>query len=230
MRDEDRVSDQKRIAAIVLAAGKSERMRYPKSLLIFGKETAIDRVIRICAEAGCDPVLVVLGHEAERVRQNASLHAGVLLHNDDYESGRTSSLQTGLRALPPDAAGFVIFPVDQPLVEVATVASLVSAYQEGGGSVLVPVHDGRKGHPVLCDRALAAEFLALAPDAPARLVTGADPDRVVGVETDDLEIFEDLDEPADYHRALEVYSARGGEAGFLAPKGAGRPAPKKPPA
>ena len=231
------MSEQKRIAAIVLAAGKSERMQYPKTLLIFGKETALDRVIRICAEAGCDPVIVVLGHEVrwllrawrERVRQNASLEGAVLLHNEAYETGRTSSLQTGLRALPPDAAGFLIFPVDHPLVEVGTVASLVSAYQEGGGAVLAPTHEGRKGHPVLCDRVLAAEFLSLAPDAPARLVTGSDPDRVVSVETNDLEIFGDLDEPADYHRALEVYSARGGEAGFLAPKGAGRPAPKRPP-
>jgi len=61
-------------------------------------------------------------------------------------------------------------------------------------------------------------------------VTNADPGRVLALETEDTEILHNVDAPADYYAALEVYSARGGEAGFLAPKGAaGRPAPKRPP-
>lgn len=71
--------------------------------------------------------------------------------------------------------------------------------------------------------------MALAPDAPARQVTGADPSRVHELSVEDEAVLRDLDTPADYHAALEVYSARGGEAGFLAPKGGGRPAPKRPP-
>ena len=221
--------DQQTIAAVILAAGKSERMQYPKTLLIFGKETVVDRVIRICTEAGCEPVIVVLGHEEERIRSNASLAGALVVRNEAFESGRTTSLQAGLRALPETARAFVLFPVDHPLVEVSTLASLISAYRESGKPLVVPVSDGKRGHPVVCDRSLIAEFLALGPDAPARDVTGRDPSRVAIVQTDDQEILGDLDLPADYHRALEVYSARGGEAGFLARKGAGRPAPKRPP-
>lgn len=218
------------VAAIVLAAGKSERMKYPKPLLIFGKETVVDRVIRICLEGGCDPVIVVLGHDEARVRANASLEGAQIVSHPGYESGRTSSLQAGLRALPDEASAFLIFPVDHALVDAATVATLIAAWREGGSAaVLHPVHAGSKGHPVLCNRALAKELLDLAADAPARQVTGADPSRARLIPTDDAEILRNLDAPADYHAALEVYSARGGEAGFLAPKGAGRPAPKRPP-
>lgn len=218
------------IAAIVLAAGASERMKYPKPLLIFGKETVVDRVIRICREGGCDPVLVVLGHEEARVRGMASLEGAEIISHPGYAAGRTSSLQAGLRAMPDVAAAFLIYPVDFALIETATIASLVTAWNEGGSAkVIQPEHSGRKGHPVLCDRSLAKEFLDLPPDAPAYQITGADPARVRVVPTEDAEVLRDLDTPADYHAALEVYSARGGEAGFLAPKGAGRPAPKRPP-
>ena len=218
-----------RVAAIVLAAGRSDRMKYPKSLLIFGKETAADRVIRLCRDAGCDPVIAVLGHEEERIRANASLAGATVVKNDAYETGRTSSIQAGIRALPSDIGAFLLFPVDHPMVDVATVASLVAAYEETHSPIVVPIHQDRRGHPALFDASLIPEFLALPPGAPAYTVTRANPLRVHGVATEDGEVRRNVDAPADYHRALEVYSERGGEAGFLAPKGAGRPAPKRPP-
>ncbi len=224
------MTEQRRIGAVILAAGKSERMMYPKPLLIFGKETVVDRIIRVCLEAGCDPVVVVLGHESERIRANSSLAGSLVVVNEAYETGQTSSLQAGLRALPEDASAFVLFPVDHALVMTETVELLIASWREGGGALVAPVHAGRRGHPVLCDRALIAEFAALDPGAPAHLVTGADPARVRAVETDDAEVLRDLDAPSDYHAALEVYSERGGEAGFLAPRGTGgRALPKKPP-
>jgi len=222
------VAEGGKIAAIVLAAGRSDRMKYPKPLLLFGKETAVDHVIRVCRETGCDPVIVVLGYEAARIREGASLSGAEVVTNEAYENGRTSSLQAGIRALPPGTAGFLLFSVDHAMVEATTVAGLVSAYRDTGQMVIVPTYSERKGHPVVCAAALAGEFLALGPDAPARLVTGAVASRVHAVPTEDGEILRNMDTPADYYAALEVYSARGGEAGFLAPKGAGRPAPKRP--
>lgn len=224
------MSETGKIAAVVLAAGKSERMQYPKTLLIFGKETVVDRVIRVCTEAGCDPVIVVLGSEEERIRANARLDGAQVVSHPGFEQGRTSSLQAGLRALPQDADAFLLFPADHPLVESATVAALLAARRESPRAIVVPTSEGHRGHPILCDRTIAEEFLALAPDAPAREVVNRNPERVEEVPVEDAEVLRNLDTPADYHAALEVYSARGGEAGFLAPKGAaGRPAPKRPP-
>lgn len=223
------MSDSPKISAIVLAAGRSDRMKYPKSLLIFGKETAIDRIVRIATGAGCDPVIVVLGHEADRVRANASLAGATIVINDAHESGQTSSIQAGIRALPRDTSAFLLFPVDHAMVDPSTVEGLVAAHADAKSPIVVPVHHEHRGHPALFDAALIPEFLALAPGAPAHLITRADASRVLGVPTEDEEVLSDMDTPADYHRALEVYSQRGGEAGFLAPKGAGRPAPKRPP-
>lgn len=224
------MSETGKIAAVVLAAGASERMRYPKTLLIFGKETVVDRVIRVCAEGGCDPVIVVLGSEEERIRANASLAGAQVVSHPGFAQGRTSSLQAGLRVLPEEAEAFLLYPVDYALVQSATVGALLAAREESGSMIVVPTSGGHRGHPILCDRAIAEEFLALAPDAPAREVVNRDRGRVHEVSVEDAEVHRDLDTPADYHAALEVYSARGGEAGFLAPKGAaGRPAPKRPP-
>jgi len=218
-----------KIAALVLAAGRSERMRYPKTLLIFGKETVVDRVIRVCREGGCDPVMVLLGAEEARIRENASLAGATIVSHPDFARGRTSTIHAGLRALPGEAEAFLLFPVDHALVESTTVAALIAAREETRKPIVIPTSAGRRGHPILCDRAIAEELLALEPDAPAREVVKRDPARVLELEVEDAEILRDLDAPADYHAALEVYSARGGEAGFLAPKGAGRPAPKRPP-
>jgi len=224
------VEEPGRIGAIVLAAGASERMRYPKPLLIFGKQTAVDRVITISRAGGCDPVVVVLGSEADRVRANASLEAAIVVANDDWQSGRTGSLQAGLRALPADLEAFLLFPVDHAMVDPASVAAILAARRSSGRPIVVPTHEGRRGHPVLFDASLVPEFLALGPSDPARAVTNADPARVLALEIEDAEILRNVDAPADYYAALEVYSARGGEAGFLATKGsAGRAAPKRPP-
>ena len=217
-------------AAVVLAAGRSDRMGYPKSLLIFGKETAVDRVVRICREGGCDPVIVVLGHEADRVLANAVLQGVETVTNEAYETGRTSSLQTGLRGLPPDTSAILLFPVDHPMVDPSTVAALLAAAGSGPHRIVVPVHGGRRGHPVLFDARLIPEFTALGPDTPASTITAADPSRVVEVTVEDAGVLMDVDTSRDYITSLELYTERGGEAGFLAPKGAaGRPAPKKPP-
>src|SRR5262249_31341394 len=105
----------------------------------------------------------------------------------------------------------------------------VSSWAESRRPIVVPTSGGRRGHPILLERGIAAELLSLPADAPAHDVVKRDPDRLLEVPVEDAEVLRDLDTPADYHAALEVYSARGGEAGFLAPKGAGGPAPKRPP-
>jgi molybdenum cofactor cytidylyltransferase len=224
------MDEPSRIAAIVLAAGRSERMQYPKPLLIFGKETVLDRVIRIEREAGADPVIVVLGHDAERIRANAALEGAAVTVNPDPERGQTSSLQAGLRGLPADAQAALIHPADCALVASATIASLIEAYHRSPAPVVALSHEGKRGHPVLCDRSMVAKALALDPGESLRSLFAAEADAIRYVETDDAEVLRDLDTPADYYEALEVYSARGGEAGFAAPRGtAGRAAPRKPP-
>ena len=128
-------------AGIILAAGESSRMGSPKALLEFRGETFLDRLIR-CFQAQCSPVIVVLGHTPEVIRACVRGAANVeFVLNPQYQLGQFSSLQCGLRAVPPDAEGAVFTPVDHPNIEAGTVTRLIESaapiaipqYRDGTG-------------------------------------------------------------------------------------------------
>ncbi len=183
-------------AGIILAAGESRRMGFPKALLRYREETFLDRLVGLF-DGRCSPVIVVLGAEAERIRASARRPA-TFVENPDYERGMTSSLQCGLRALPPDAEGVLFTLVDHPAVEAATLDALLAA---PGPLLRVPRYQGRRGHPVWFARELAGEFLALLPDGAARDVVHAHPTETEFLDLSDPGIVADIDDPEAY-RAL----------------------------
>ena len=117
--------------------------------------------------------------------------------NDRWASGRTSSVQAGLAALAPDADAALLALVDMPLVGAATVAALLDAWRSAptGTEVVVPVHDGRRGHPIVLARALFARIAALGPDQPLREVVRAA--RALDVPVPDPGVLIDFDRPED---------------------------------
>lgn len=194
------------IAGIILAAGASSRMGTPKALLDYRGETFVGRLTRVLS-AVCDPVIVVLGYHADRIRPN--IPAGVQIAvNPDPDRGQLSSLQTALAALSPDASGFAFTPVDSPAVGEETVRALERAFEERDPSTLfvIPRQDGRRGHPVMATREIAAEFLALPPTAQASEVVHRFVDRTHYVDVDDAGIFTDIDDPAAYQRLMRSVS------------------------
>lgn len=195
---------------IVLAAGASTRMGRSKALLPFGDLTALERVVRCGAQAGAGSSIVVGGHDAEAIRAVAGLAGARFVVNPRWERGQTSSLLAGFAELPPDAAGFLLFPVDCPLVRPETVARILAA--PSAAAIAVPRYGGRRGHPALFRRATFAEFHALGDDEPAHAVLRRDPARVTDVEVDDPGVALPLDTPADYERALETFRAAAGGA------------------
>ncbi|MBZ5590802.1 MAG: nucleotidyltransferase family protein [Acidobacteriia bacterium] len=185
-------------AAIILAAGESSRMGSPKALLEFRGETFLDRLIR-CFAAHCSPVIVVLGHEPEVIRAGVRAAGNaVFVLNPDYSRGQFSSLQCGLRAVPPDVEGVIFNPVDHPNIESATVARLMAS----GAPIAIPRYLGRHGHPVLVTQALIPEFLALAPDSRAPVVLQRHASEIRYVDVADCGILDDIDDPDAYHRLL----------------------------
>lgn len=184
------------IAGLILAAGESRRMGFPKALLEFRGETFLDRLIGIFAEQ-CAPVVVVLGAEAGRIRAGLrAAHRALVVENPDYMLGQITSMQRGLREVPPYAQGVLFTLVDHPNVRGSTLAELIR--QEA--VVAVPRYGGRRGHPLYFSRELAAEFLALDSGSSARVVLERHAAAIRYVDVDDPGILDDVDDPEAYRR------------------------------
>ena len=184
-------------------------MGRPKALLEFQGETFLDRVIGTL-RAGCDEVVVVLGHQADAIWKGARRAAEArFVVNSRYEEGQLTSLQRGLEEAG-DAGAVMFTPVDYPAVAPETIVALSRAVRESQQDeflIFAPRCGGRSGHPVVFMASLVAEFLALPPEATARDVLHRYKTRTLYLDVDDRGVLEDIDDPVDYRRLI-----RGGRA------------------
>lgn len=187
------------VAGIILAAGESRRMGYPKALLSYQGESFLDRLTGLFA-ARCDRVIVVLGAEAERIRAAASGPATFVV-NPDFRRGMTSSLQCGLRALPEDAEGALFTLVDHPAVAGETLDALLAGPRP---LQRVPRYEGKRGHPVWVRRELFPEFLALGEDGAARDVVHAHFAETEFLDLNDRGVTADIDDAEEYRKLTGI--------------------------
>jgi molybdenum cofactor cytidylyltransferase len=188
------VSASLSVAGLILAAGESRRMGFPKALLRYGEETFLDRLAGLFA-ARCSPVIVVLGAEAERIR--AAAHpAATFVVNPDWARGQTTSMQCGLGAVPPEATGVLFTLVDHPAVAPATIDALLAGPR--AALVRVPRYHGRRGHPIWFSRDIVPEFLALPVTGAARDVVRSHTAQTEFLDVDDPGILADIDDPEAY--------------------------------
>ncbi|HET8661914.1 MAG TPA: nucleotidyltransferase family protein [Micromonosporaceae bacterium] len=190
------------VAGLVLAAGAGQRLGSPKALLRLADEPLVDRAVRVAVQAGCAPLVVVLGCAAEQVRKAARLEGAVVVVNEAWTTGMGSSLRAGLEALAsssPDVDAAAILLVDTPGVTPAAVGRVaaLSAPQ----ALAVATYDGRRGHPVLLGRGHWSGVCALARgDEGARTYLAAHAGHVREVACDDVADGSDMDTPADAQR------------------------------
>ncbi len=184
-----------RIAGVVLAGGRSARMGRPKATLPWGDGTFVAAVLRTLSNAGASPLLVVCGaHATETARALPAELDVSLVSNPAPARGQLSSLQVALRALG-DVDGAIVSLVDHPAVRAETVSALLDAVRPD--RIVVPRHQGRRGHPVVFGSELFAELCATPHEAGARAVVRADPARVLELDVDDAGIHVDIDTPDD---------------------------------
>jgi molybdenum cofactor cytidylyltransferase len=198
------------VGAVVLAAGRSARMGSPKPLLPCGGTSFLGAILRSLACSHVTAVRVVLGHAAADVRSAAALPDDLAVVNPAWETGMLSSVQCGLRALPPECEAFVLWPVDHPLATPSTVDRLIDLHVATRASVVIPVHEGRRGHPVLFSSSLRGELMSAPEALGARAVVRAHAHRLLEAVVDDPGVVADVDTPEDYERFL---GRPGGPAG-----------------
>lgn len=193
------------VTAVVLAAGTSSRMGQLKQLLTYQGRPLLRHVIDIVSRSSVDKIVVVLGHRQDEV---AAVLEGLPLQivvNQDYASGQSSSVKSGLKALAgpsssPEAetarAGVLFILGDQPLLKPETINLLIENFKRYGG-IIAPFYQGKRGNPVLFDLSFQAEFDSLKGDAGAREIITRHPEALHKVEVTDAGILLDLDTPKD---------------------------------
>lgn len=199
-----------RTAGIVLAAGSARRYGAAKQALHWNGTTLAAHAARTALSAGLDPVIVVLGYEAERIEKSLAGLPVRVVFNPDFETGQSTSLGKGLDALPPGTGAAVFLLADQPLITAGVLRELVSAHRQSFSPACIPAFKGRRGNPALFDKALFSELRCLRGDTGGRELLGKYASDLILVPAG-REVLMDIDKPDDYEMQKEYNRIRGTE-------------------
>ena len=198
-------ADTSPLVAIVPAAGISARMGQNKLLLTFQGKPLIAHAVDTLLASAVDEVVVVLGHEADKVRETLGGKKVRFAENPDYREGLSSSVRAGIGVVAAHASAIMIYLADQPLLVPEEVNSLIRAFVEArkaNKSIVVPFFRGRRGNPVILDSAYKEAILDVAGETGCRRVIKRNPDQVFVVEMETDHVVRDVDTIEDYQRLV----------------------------
>ena len=197
--------DSKRITAVVLAAGQSRRMGDKNKLFLkMGEESIIQKVVNNLKRSKVDNVVVVTGHESEKVVSELSDASVRFVHNPEYSQGLSTSLRTALANLSQDISGVLVCLGDMPFVNNWHIDKLIDAFDPvTKHSICIPTYKGKRGNPVLWDRRYFQEMMELRGDVGAKHMIGDYEESVIEIEIDDIGVVTDFDTPEAYAKLGE---------------------------
>ena len=199
------------IHALILAAGASQRMGTQKLLLPYDGVPLLRRVYRQLYEAGMVHSHVVTGHDHETLQELIDDDTVSFTRNTDYEQGMLSSIRCGLKALPENCSGALIALGDHPQIHVPVIQDLLEASWTEVDKIIAPIHDGRRGHPLIIPRRCWQDLYTRYDDMGLRGLLREESDNIFTIDAPSS-IHEDMDTPEDYQRALEKLNAEGSDA------------------
>ena len=198
MRETDHhLSESDDVAAIILAAGRSQRMGAFKPLLPFGETTVVDSCLQNLRAGGVATVIVVVGHRADELREHLKDSRVLFAVNPDPASEMRSSIACALGELPQEAKAVLITPVDHPAVPSAVVSQLIDEWGKGH-RLVKPTWQGKGGHPVLVDLRFKDELLRLDSRLGLKALFDTHKDKVKSLPVDSNYIARDMDTWEDY--------------------------------
>lgn len=161
------------LAAVILSGGASSRMGSPKALLPYQGRPFLEHLLDISKHPKIGVRRVVLGAHAEPIAKAIALNADEIVINDEWEKGQLSSLQAALRSLPAGTEGVLVFLIDHPLISAALVDGLIEQFYRTRAPVVLPLFEGRRGHPMLFSAQLYDELEKAPHELGARSVVWA---------------------------------------------------------
>jgi molybdenum cofactor cytidylyltransferase len=187
----------RKVAALVLAAGRGTRMGGPNKMLAdFGGKPIVRHAVEAALASRARPVIVVTGHEGDRVAAAVKGLEVTRVHNPDHAEGLSTSLKAGIGGLPPDTDVAVVALGDMPDVSGALIDKLASAINPAAGAlVAVPTREGRRGNPVAWSRRFFDDLAKLEGDTGARHLIARNNETVIEVPVEDEGAFLDIDTP-----------------------------------
>ena len=198
------------VSGILLMAGLSNRLGFPKALLPYGRKLLVERVLEQTLASQLDRVILVLGCQAPRILSALRSFKGSprleIVVNRRYDQGLSSSLRAGLRFLDPSSSGVMFILGDQPLLKTATIDRLIQAFRKHQLPIVVPLYGRRPGNPVIFGRTLLPELQRLRGDTGGREIIRKNPDRVLNIPIRPQYIGWDVDTWEDYDRTRKFFS------------------------
>jgi molybdenum cofactor cytidylyltransferase len=188
------------VQPVILAAGDSSRMGYPKALLPLGDDTFLTRILKTLATLEVPTARLILGMHESLVRPLLVNYDVCALVNPDPSRGAVSSIKLALENLDPGCSGCLIWPVVQPLVSAELVRDLIRLFESSTAPLALPSCGGKAGHPAIFGRGMMDELLVLPPDATPKIIVARHKNEAAWLVTEETGTTEDIDTPHDYLR------------------------------
>ena len=198
------------ISAVILAAGESRRMgKQNKLLLPVGGEALLVKLVKSVCDSDVGQVLVVIGHEAEKIRRELNNFPLSFVYNPNFSEGMTTSIKSGVKEVSPDCDGYMICLADMPFINTSEINKLIHAYAQNRIKekrlIVIPVYQGHRGNPVLFSTEFREDILEHKMEYGCKGVIMKNFESVKEIEMDDDSMLLDVDTLEDYQRATEAF-------------------------
>jgi molybdenum cofactor cytidylyltransferase len=196
------------IVGIILSAGESKRMGTPKQLLPWGKTIILQQVIENAQNSRLDKILLVLGSRADEIAAKIKVAPTTkIVTNQDYKEGMSSSVKCGVKNAPTETEAYMLLLGDQPFISPEIINTVLAGYKKSKHGIVIPVYDGKHGHPVIFNVKYKQELLAIG-DRGAKVITEKHAGEIMEVTVNASEVLTDIDTPQDYQKAVDMAADR----------------------